>query len=401
MFVYQWFLEVFDGLSSHKVKTIFRGFGVMWAMFILVLLQGAGAGLYNGMVKKFYSHSNRAFSIHSGYHPTGTIHLTEALTDDLASNLTVFEQVMPLFRINRSVTYPKLLPKTGILGVRAGYEKIKHLTLAEGRFFSERDMAQRSPVCILGLKIKTALFDTKAAVGTYITVDGTAFYVVGVLEATAGVDDDKIVIPSSLFSALFPHSVQTIDCIMCSLAPKQNPLKAEEKVRTHLARRLNFDAQDKQLLYIHNISKRASSFQLLFVVMQSFIWFVSFCFLVSGVVSVGNMMLVVVKDRTQELAIRRVLGAKSSDIISLILVESIVINLISGILGLGIGIGILQSINAYLGPVMQKHGMAYFEFEFSMVVSALVVLVLSGCLAGIIPAKRALYIKPVDALNNE
>lgn len=168
-----------------------------------------------------------------------------------------------------------------------------------------------------------------------------------------------------------------------------------------MARRLNFEAQDKQALYIRHLSKEARPFQILFVVMQGFIWFLGLCFLVSGVVGIGNMMRVVVKERTQELAIRKVMGAQSSDIMDLILLESIIINFISGVLGLGIGISMLQWMNTYLLPIIEKHGIAHFEFHFSMVVSALIVLILSGCLAGIIPAKRALYIKPIDALNNE
>lgn len=383
------------------MRTVFTGFGVMWAMLILVLLQGAGAGLYNGMVKRFHSYSDRVVSIRAGYRPAHAIHLTEALTDDLASNLNVFERIMPLFRTNRSVACAQTVHKSSILGVRVGYEKIKHLALVEGRFFIERDVAQRLPVCILGLKMKTALFDAKAAVGQLITIDSTAVCVIGVLEATTGMDDHQIIIPSSLFKALFPQNAESIDVILSTLISKQNPIQVEEKVRAYLAGRLNFEAKDKQALHINSLSKRASSFQLLFMVMQRFIWLVSLCFLVSGVVGVGNMMLVVVKERTQELAIRKVVGAKSSDIIGLILLESIIINLISGILGLAIGISILQWMNSYLLPIIEKHGIAHLNFQFSMVVYALSVLVLSGSLAGIIPVKRALCIKPVDALNNE
>ncbi|CAH2559863.1 ABC transporter permease [Cardinium endosymbiont of Oedothorax gibbosus] len=401
MFGYQWFLEVFCSLKAHRIRTVFTGFGVMWAMLILLLLQGAGAGFYNGMVKRFQSYSNRFMSIHAGYRSTGTVHLTETLTEDLARNLNAFEQIMPVFRTDRSVAYAQVVHKSSILGVRVGYRKIKHLELVEGRFFTERDVAQKLPVCILGLKTKTALFDKQSAVGQPITVDGTVVGVIGVLEATDGMDDDTIIISSSLFKALFPQNVERVDTIMATLTPNQNPIQVAKKARAYLARCLNFERQDTQALQINSSSKRARPFQILFRVMQGFIWLVSLCFLVSGVVGVGNMMLVVVKERRQELAIRKVVGATSGHIMGLILLESIVINLISGILGLGIGISMLQWMNSYLLPIIEKHGIARFEFQFPMVVYALVFLVLSGCLAGIIPAKRALCIKPVDALNNE
>lgn len=399
MFGYQLFLEALDSLKAHKMRTVFTGFGVMWAMLILVLLQGAGTGLYNGMVTRFQRYSDRLLYIYAGYRLTDQMHLTEALTDDLASNLNVFEHIMPVFRTNSSVAYGQNLYKSPILGVRIGYEKMKYLELVAGRFFSERDVVQRLPVCILGLKMKTDLFDRQEAVGQFITIDGTVLAVIGVLEATAGIDDDKVIIPSSLFKALFPNHAEQVDSVIATLAPKQNPLQVEKKVRAYLARRLHFDAEDRQAVYIHSLSKRARSFQLLFIMMQAFIWLVSFCFLVSGVVGVGNMMLVVVKERTQELAIRKVVGAKSSHIIGLILFESVAINLISGILGLGAGITILRWVNNYLLPIIEKYGIARFEFQFPGY--ALVVLVCSGCLAGMIPVQRALSIRPVDALNNE
>ncbi|MGI2262147.1 ABC transporter permease [Candidatus Cardinium hertigii] len=401
MFGYQSFLEVFHSLKAHKMRTTFTGFGVMWAMFILVLLQGAGSGFYNGMVKKFQSYSSEVMSIYGGHGSTGTIHLTERLTDDLAVHLNVFEHIMPLFATDCSVIYGQAAHKSNILGVRVGYEKMKHLELVEGRFFTERDGIQKLPVCVLGFKMKTKMFGSQSATRTFVTIDGTTFSVIGVLEATAGQDDHRVIIPSSLFKALFPRNGESIDCMMSTLAPKQNPIKVEKKIRAYLARRLNFEAEDKQALYIRHLSKEARPFQILFVVMQGFIWFLGLCFLVSGVVGIGNMMRVVVKERTQELAIRKVMGAQSSDIMGLILLEAIIINFISGVLGLGIGISMLQWMNTYLLPIIEKHGIAHFEFHFSMVVSALIVLILSGCLAGIIPAKRALYIKPIDALNNE
>ena len=401
MFGCQLFLEVFYSLKAHKIRTVFTGFGVMWAMLILVLLQGAGTGFHNGIMKTFRSYSIPCMRIYGGYGLTGDIHLTEALTDDLATSLNVFGQVMPVFKKECSVVYAQALHKSAILGVRVGYEEINDLALVEGRFFNERDLAARLPVCILGLQMKKQIFDTKTAVGRFIIIDGVMVCVVGVLDETTWLNNASIMIPSSLFKALFPRDAKSINRIVCTLAPKQNAIEVAETVRAYLARQLNFEAEDKHALWIHGPSQSVSRFEVLFVVMKGFVWLVSFCFLVSGVVGVGNMMLVVVKERTQELAIRRVMGAKSSDIMGLILLESIVINLISGILGLGIGISMLQWMNTYLVPIFEKYGVAPCAFQFSMVLSALVVLVLSGCLAGMIPAKRALYIKPVNALNNE
>lgn len=398
MIGYQCFIEVFNSLKSHKARTVFTGFGVMWAMIILVLLQGGGVGFYNGMVQKFHMYSTRVMSIYSS---TGKVSLTEDLADKLAYNLNAFEQSMPVFRHTDAVGYGQKTYKSAILGVRMGYEELKKLELEGGRFFTRRDLNQKLPVCMLGSKIKTQIFGKNAAVGHFISIGGVAVCVIGVLEPTADADDGSVMLPNTFFRALLPQITESVDYIICILKPGQNAIHVEKKIRTYLSRQLNLGDQDQHALYISNPSKRSSSFQVLFALIQGFIWFISLCFLVSGVVGVGNMMLVVVKERTQEIAIRKVMGAKSVHITALVLLESIVINLISGILGMGAGIGIIGWINIYLGAMLRQHNIADFEFQLYNAITALVVLIFSGGLAGIVPTKRALRIKPVDAINNE
>lgn len=398
MIGYQCFIEVFHSLKSHKVRTVFTGFGVMWAMIILVLLQGGGVGFYNGMVQKFHMYGTRAMSIYSS---TGKVSLTEDLADKLAYNLNSFEQSMPVFRHTDAVGYGQKTYKSAILGVRMGYEALKKVELEGGRFFTRRDLGQKLPVCILGSKIKTQIFGKNVAVGHFVSIGGVAVCVIGVLEPTADADDGSVILLNTFFKALLPQIAESVSHIIGILKPGQNEIHVEKKIRTYLSRQLHLEDQDQHALYISNPSKRSSSFQALFTVIQGFIWFISLCFLVSGVVGVGNMMLVVVKERTQEIAIRKVMGAKSGHITALVLLESIVINLISGILGMGAGIGIIGWINIYLGAIFRQHNIADFEFQLYNAIAALVVLIFSGGLAGIVPTKRALRIKPVDAINNE
>lgn len=399
MFGLQSFIEVYDSLKARKVRTIFTGFGVMWAMLMLVLLQGGGTGFYNGVRYKFRCDGRDVMRIYGGYTPTGGIGLNEDVADSLAYSLNGFEQVMPVFRKNYAVGYKQNLYKKNILGVRSGYEKVSMVELAEGRFFTQRDVAQKLPVCILGSAVKAEIFSTGSVIGELISIGTTVFCVIGVLESTRYADNMDVLIPDALFKALFPKQASVVDYIICALKPKQNMVKLEEKIQAYLARQLNFEVKDKAALSIRR--QQGRTFQVLFIIIQGLVWFVGICFLISGVVGVGNMMLVVVKERMQELAIRKVLGARPGDIVGLILLETIVTNLIAGVLGMGIGIGAIQWINSYLMPSMAKYDVTNFQLQYTTALIALVILVLSGCLASIIPAKRALYIKPVDALNNE
>lgn len=401
MIGFQCILDVFLNLKTHKVRTLFTGFGITWAMLILVLLQGGGTGLYNGMIQRFHHFSGYTLSIRGGYTSTHQIHLTEALSDELSNHLTVFEAIMPVFEKKCSIAYGKDVYKSNVLGVRAGYEILNHLELLAGRFFNERDLAEKLPVCILGLNKKKQLFGNESAIGAFIRIEDTVVCVIGILDETILSDNEQIIMPSTLFKGLFPRHAETVDYISARLLPEKNFKKVETKIRSYIAKQLAFDLEDQEALHIKSPLTRAKAFGLLFMVMKGFIWLITLCFLVSGVVGVTNMMLIVLKARIQEIAIRKVMGAQSGHIMAFILLESIVINLISGILGLGIGLTMIKLINICLVPLIKKHGINDFEFEFSILLSALALLMLSGCLAGIIPAKRACLMRPVDALNNK
>ncbi|HLP35071.1 MAG TPA: ABC transporter permease [Amoebophilaceae bacterium] len=399
----QYIREVFNSLRAHKARTIFTGFGILWAMMILVLLQAAGTAYYKGSIKKLHAYGKNNLWIHPGYLPTGEcVHLTECLADQLAESVPVFEQIMPIFSRIHRIAYGDTTYTSQILGVRMGYETMSNLTLVEGRLLTHRDWNEALPVCLLNSRAKYELFGKDVAIGQTILLEGTFLTVVGVFEAMGGSNNQKVIISGALFKQLFPQNSTTIiHHIASTLRPKADAVKTETAIRAYFAKQLGFDAAYKRALWINSTATRGRSFQNFFNVLKGFVWFVGGCFLISGIVGIGNMMLVVVKERTQELAIRKVLGAGTRHIIGLILSESIVISMISGIFGIGIGLSIVQGINALLLPLLEQHQIAHFEFQGVDACVALGALLVSGCLAGMIPAKRAVQIAPVNALNNE
>ncbi|TDG95266.1 ABC transporter permease [Cardinium endosymbiont of Culicoides punctatus] len=397
----QQFIEVFQSLRTHKMRAIFTGFGVMWAMVILILLQGGSSVFYNNMLQKFRSDSTPFMEIWTGHSSKGKIVLTEDLADKLAYNVNAFEQSMPIYYYNSTIVYEQKKYKNHILGVRMGYKDLKNLEFTEGGFFTKRDLEQQLPVCILGPHIKANIFGKDAATGSLISIGGVFVRVIGVLDTTTDREDNNgVIILDSFFKTIFPQEADCIAYIISVLKPEQDVTNVEKKIRAYLSRQLNLEEQDQRVLYISKPSSSSEKIQVLFMVIDGFTWFIGLCFLVSGIVGVSNMMLVVVKERTQEMAIRKVVGAKSGHIITLILLESIVISLVSGILGMSIGIGVIKGINICLVAMLQQYGMAKLEFQFCNALIALVVLIFSGGLAGIVPTRRALQIKPVDAINN-
>ncbi|MDD9139762.1 MAG: ABC transporter permease, partial [Candidatus Cardinium sp.] len=235
------------------------------------------------------------------------------------------------------------------------------------------------------------------AVGRCIWLHNTAVHVIGVVEIMGNQPDKNLaLIPDTFFNTLFPS--QIIHSIVGVVKPHQNSTTIQAKTKNYLHRQLQIEAEDSVCIDVPT-PKENRRFKILLSVIPKYIWFIGCCLLLSGVVGVSNMMLVVVKERTKELAIRKVVGAGSKHIVLLILLESLIIHLLAGMAGMGLGIGLLKWGNGL--PIRKEYDIAHLEPNYTLILAALVVLLIASCLAAIIPTKRALYIKPIDALNNK
>ena len=399
MFGYAYLLELLYNLKMHKLRTFLTGFGVMWAMVVLVLLQAASIGFYNGMAEKFNLNVQQNMRIYPGYIATGQVRLTENLAALLGHHVRECEVVMPVFLTHHLVVCDQKSYPVDILGTPTGYAKVEGIALDSGRWFSQRDEFQDRSICVLGSKLQTEIFGTAPAVGKYILVGSRLLCVVGVVKAMAGRHDTHLLVLPNLFKRLFPAKQDQVDHMVCQLKPNVDAHQLEKKIRNYCAKQLNFDETDKVAMYIANPYRVSKAFQVLFKVVQAFSWFITGCFLVSGVVGISNMMLVVVRERTPEFIIRKILGASNASLIRLILSESVVISMVAGLLGMGIGLGSIRLINSCLSVTMAKQQIAIFEFHLTPALVALIILILAGCVAAIIPIKRAICIQPIDALN--
>ncbi|MBX9890250.1 MAG: ABC transporter permease [Amoebophilaceae bacterium] len=383
----------------YKLRTFLTGFGVMWAMMVLVLLEAASVGFYKGMAAKFKLNVQQYMRIYPGYIATGPVRLTENLATLLAHHVCECEVVVPIFCNHHPLVYDQKSYSVDIFGIPTGYAKVEGLTLDSGRWFTQRDGLQDEPICILGSKVQTEMFGTRSALGKYILVGSQLVCVVGVLAAMAGSHDNNLFILPTVFKRLFPEKHEQVDHMVCQLKPNVDANQLEKKIRNYCAKQLNFDQVNKVAMYIENPYRVSKTFKLLFKVIQGFIWFITGCFLVSGVVGISNMMLVVVRERTPEFIIRKILGASNASIIRLILSESVVISMLAGLSGMGIGLAAIRLINTCLSVTMAKQQIAMFEFHLTTALVALIILILAGCVAAIIPIKRAICIQPIDALN--
>ncbi|AWN82263.1 ABC transporter permease [Candidatus Cardinium hertigii] len=399
MIDYQIFIEPYKSLRQHTIRTCFTGFGVLWAMLLLVLFQGISNGYYKGLTKSFSDFNKDVLNISINPSSAKRLKLTKTVATSLTQGLPFFECAVPVLETTSFLIHETEKEESSIIGIETNYAAIHDLKIVEGRFFTQRHIQAGLPICLLSKQTKMNLFGEEMAIGKSIWLHNTAVHVIGIVEIMGRKENENIaLIPDTFFNTLFP--TQTITKMVSVLKPKQDISSIQAKTKNYLNRQLQIQDKDTINIYIP-YTKETKRFKILFLVIQGFTWFISGCLLLSGVVGVSNMMLVVVRERTKELAIRKVVGASTKHIVLLILLESIIIHVLAGMVGMGLGIGLLKWANQCLLPIMKLYDIAHVELKYATALAALAVLLIASCLAAIIPAKRALYIKPIDALNNE
>ncbi len=409
MSVFYYLEETFQNLRQHKLRSALTGFGVAWGIFILVLLLGAGEGFYHGIFRKFAGYAKNSVWFWGGQRASGdTILFSAPLLHNMQHSIAGIQHITPIDRVYQ----PVLLRYMGedynqatVQGVGASYNRIIQLVLKRGRFLNHRDEASARPVCVIGHDVQLILFKREDPIGKFISLGGHYFKVVGTLDKEAAINrrEQKTVFTSfQTFCKTFNRSTECHE-FRISLYPEAVAHTVEQEVRTYLAERLCFDKSNAKALHVFNFGKETQKFNELFSGIRTFLWVIGGCLLLSGVMGVSNMVLVSVKERTQEIGIRKVLGASSKEILVMILSESIFISLTAGIVGMVAGVGSIQLLNRvldYIDPA-QNSLIAHLTFKWTAAMVALLLLVMAGAIAGIVPAKRATAILPIKALTTE
>ncbi len=400
--------EIFSSIRRHKLRTILTALGVFWGIFMLVILLGAGQGLQNGVAYEF-----RDDAINSVWVRRGTTSIPyEGLpkgrrivfNNDNYDYLSTFEDIEALtgrFYIsggNQMVRYGKKSLSFMTTGVHPGHKTIENSILVEGRFINERDIREVRKVVVIGLPVQKELFAEGNAIGEMISIGGITYKVVGVYKDIGGEEEMRtLYIPITTAQKVYAGT-ENIHQLMFTV----DGLSVEETnqltdvIRKDLARQLQFDPSDRRAMYVFNLAEEYQQFQNLFTAIRIFVWFVGLGSIIAGVIGVSNIMLIVVKDRTKEIGIRKALGATPYSIVSMILQEAVFITAIAGYLGLLAGVGVI-----YLIGEMEVEYFRNPAVNLGVAVAATVVLILAGALAGLMPALQAAKINPVVAMKSD
>ena len=401
--------EIYSTISKNKLRTFLTGFSVAWGIFMLIFLLGSGYGLENGVRKEFEDDAANTIWVnqgvtstsYKGYKPGRFVRFTN---DDYDHTKTLkdVEHIAGRFTIweNNTLSYKNEYGSFDIFCIHPDYGVVESLYPTKGRFLNDIDVDEIRKVAALGKMVDEALFKGEDPLGKYIQVAGIPFKVVGVFDDPGGDRDlSRIYIPISTAQMVFNRGnrLGTMSMTVGDASVERSQEMVEE-IRKDFAQRHHFDPEDQRAIHIWNNVENYMQFMTLFANIRLFIWVIGIGTIIAGIVGVSNIMMIVVKERTKEIGIRKSMGATPGSIISLILQESILITAFAGYIGLVSGVGLLELVSKNL-PATD-----YFsnpEVNINVALGATAILILAGALAGFVPARKAAAVKPVVALRAE
>ena len=405
--------EIFGMIRKHKLRTLLTAFGVFWGIFMLVLLLGAGKGLENGVYGMFGHLAKNSMWIwggrtsipYNGMKPGKYVSYTNDDYYALKKEFPEIKLLAPGLGLwgSYSVSYGKNNGAFKVGGDFPAMNEIRPMIFTAGRFVNQKDVDEKRKVAAIGSRVKEVLFGEKDAIGKYIKIKGVYFLVVGTFEVenpgSNGRDDsEKIFIPLTTLQQTF-NAYNKVGSFAISPKDGVDPEELEARVKEFLAARHGIAPEDKSAIGGWNSGRETKKFAGLFTGINTFIWGVSIMTIIAGIVGVSNIMLIIVKERTKEIGIRKALGATPVSIVSLILTESVFITAISGYLGLSAGVGAVELIRTLMESAGAEN--PYFnnpQIDIQVALIATLILVLAGAFAGLFPAIRAARINPIEAL---
>jgi putative ABC transport system permease protein len=412
--------EIFSTLKNNKVRTFFTAFGVFWGIFMLILMLGSGNGLKNAAkngwgdfaTNSFFMWTQRTSMPYKGFQRGRSFNFNNSDTKALRENITEIKTLAPRLQAGgyRGASNVVRGKETGAFNIYGDYPEfmdIDPVQMTAGRFVNQIDIEEMRKVAVIGDAVVDALFkEDEEPIGDYIKIQGVYFNVVGTFKSKkqggeADRDGNSIFLPFTTMQktynygdAVFWYAITSQDKIPASIT--------EEKVIELMKQRHKIHPQDDQAIGHFNVEKEFKKMEGLFMGIDGLIWVVGIGTLLAGILGVSNIMLIIIKERTNEIGVKRALGATPVNIISQVILESVFLTTLAGYFGLVLGVALLGVIdNAMENSGADSQFFLNPEINFGIGITALAILIISGIFAGMVPARRALSIKPVDALRDE
>lgn len=407
--------EIFGTIRQNKLRTGLTAAGVFWGIFMLIFMLGMGNGLEKGILNEFGGRSTNSLYIwpqetsiaYKGM-PVGRWESFNVDDINALKKHAPYIDILAPRHVTRNIvaSYKTQSNNFDVRGEWEGIFKVESLTPTQGRVMNQKDEREARKVAVIGRTVQEEVFGNENPIGKFLIVKGISFQVIGVVKFEGESRrlqeaEETIFIPLSTSLQLFGNG-KDISWFVCTITGDTRISDVEDNIIQFLKARHRISPEDQQAIGCFNLEKEYRKLTGLFSGVRWFLWIVGIGTLMAGVVSVSNVMLITVKDRTREIGVRKAIGATPWSIISLILLESVFITTLSGYIGLLLGTGIISFINYSISSI-DMSGQMFMDPEVNLGVSigSLIVLILSGLMAGLLPSLHAARINPVEALRSD
>jgi putative ABC transport system permease protein len=400
--------EIFSTIAKNRLRTFLTAFSVSWGIFMLIILLGAGNGLQNGVEQEFKGDALNTLWLEGGQ--TSVPYNGLKPGRDIKLTMDDFKEIKAMPGIQwlssrfsrrgpQDLSYKKEHGSFAVIACLPDDQFLENTTIHEGRFINQVDVDEYRKVCAISTNVKKALFKDENPIGKYINANGIPYKVIGLFTDEAERDMNRIYIPLSTAQRAYNYANKT-DVIW--MVPRDKSLQASnrmlEEIKAMLALRHNFDLNDEKAMEAYNNTEQFKRITDVMDGIRMFVWIIGIFTIIAGIVGVSNIMMIVVKERTKEIGIRKALGATPWSVVSMILMESVYVTAIAGYTGLVLGVGLLELAPQFIpeSPFFKNP-----EVDFTTAINATIVLIIAGSLAGFFPSLNASRIKPIIALRDE
>ena len=401
--------EIFESIRSNLLRTILSGFTVALGLYIFIVLFGIGTGLKNAFSEGFARDATNLITIFTGktsvaYGGLQSDRKIVLKNDDfqtvLKSDSSKIENSTARYSTNMMVKYGKESGSYQISGANPEEKIIENRKLTDGRYLNSLDMNRKQNVAVIGRMVQRDLIKNGTPIGKDLNINGTFFKIVGVFSDDGGDWDERMItVPITTLQQMKKGS-DTVSTIFITYDNKLSPdqaIKYGDKIQKELKAKNKVSPDDENGIIVRNNAKNmGETFQFLFII-TLIVGFIGMGTLLAGIIGISNIMVYIVKERTKEIGVRKAIGAKPNTIVGLIIQESVVITVISGFIGVGLGVLSL----ALIGDNLAKYFIKDPSVGWGLIIAAFISLVISGLVAGFVPAYRASRIKPIEALRSE
>lgn len=409
--------EIYGTIKRNKLRTALTGFAVAWGIFMLIVLLGAGNGLLNAFEQQSGSMAMNSFQIwpgrtslpFQGLKEGRSIKLTEKeleVTRQMKKHVTQASAILEEGGV--ILSYKQDHISLQLTGAMPNYPKTNGLQLKEGRFINPLDMEEKRKVIVLHEKTAEMLLgnEKSQAIGKHINASGIAYQIVGIYTTPMEEFSPTAYLPYTTLQLIYNKGdgVGSLVFLTKDITDLSGSEIFEKEYRTTISKVKQFDAADRSAISVWNRFSQYLQQQTASELLRTSIWVIGLFTLLSGIVGVSNIMLITVKERTHEFGIRKALGAKPSSILMLIIAESITITTIFGYIGMIAGIAVTEYMNRIAGEQVVDIGVASATVfvnptvDLHIAIQATLTLIIAGTLAGFFPARKAVMIRPIEAL---